>query len=74
MYENGNIHTTDLLKISALSASSFYKSLAQVIDAGLVTHFPDPDDSRKTINHIKDEVRIFLDQIHLELSDWAASI
>ncbi|MCP5379015.1 MAG: MarR family transcriptional regulator [Novosphingobium sp.] len=74
LYEYGPMTTGDLIGRSFASPGALHLSLRRLLDRGLVHVIDDPSDRRRKVNCLADWACDFLDEIHVELREWAASL
>ncbi len=74
LYEYGPMTTGDLIGRSFASPGALHLSLRRLLDRGLVHVIDDPSDRRRKVNCLADWTCEFLDEIHVELREWAASL
>ena len=71
LYDKGLLTTGQLLALIDASPGVFYIALRRLTDLRHIRELPDPADGRQKLNHLTDQARDILDQIHLELREWS---
>ena len=74
LYEYGPMTTGDLIDRSFASPGALHLSLRRLLDRELVYVIDDESDRRRKVNCLADWACEFLDEIHVELREWAASL
>ena len=74
LYEYGPMTTGELNGRSFASPGALHLAMRRLLDLGLVYAVDDERDRRRKVNCLADWVCEYLDGIHIELREWAASL
>lgn len=74
LYDRGKLTTGQLRSYLSASPGVFYVTLRRLVDLKHIRDLPAPGDGRQKLHELTERSRALMEQIHMELRQWAARL